>query len=81
MYLHKTQRNHTSAVHLSVHSRVDRGARTYVQFPKNGPEWDHAVRRLTMNPGDNAIIQDIKIQGQPFGHNYNAPLPNGVTSI
>eukprot|EP00959_Pyramimonas_sp_CCMP1952_P258008 5392360-Pyramimonas_sp.AAC.1 len=33
------------------------------------------VRRAAMNLGDNAIIQDIKIQGQPAGYNYNAPLP------
>eukprot|EP00959_Pyramimonas_sp_CCMP1952_P280773 5868814-Pyramimonas_sp.AAC.1 len=47
--LHKTKRNHTSAVHLSIHTRVDQGARTYVQSPKNGLELDHAVRRGTMN--------------------------------
>eukprot|EP00959_Pyramimonas_sp_CCMP1952_P175297 3663363-Pyramimonas_sp.AAC.1 len=41
MDLHKTQRNHTSAVHLSIHTRLDKGVRTYVQSPKNGPEWDH----------------------------------------
>eukprot|EP00959_Pyramimonas_sp_CCMP1952_P368299 7714874-Pyramimonas_sp.AAC.1 len=34
-----------------------------------------------MNLDDNAIIQDIKIQDQPIGYNYNAPLPNGVTNI
>eukprot|EP00959_Pyramimonas_sp_CCMP1952_P138360 2895819-Pyramimonas_sp.AAC.1 len=33
-----------------------------------------------MNLGDSAIIQDVKIQDQPTGHNYNAPLPNGVTN-
>eukprot|EP00959_Pyramimonas_sp_CCMP1952_P460302 9479640-Pyramimonas_sp.AAC.1 len=27
--------------------------------------------------GDN----QIKIQDQPIGYNYNAPLPNGVTNI
>eukprot|EP00959_Pyramimonas_sp_CCMP1952_P292607 6119815-Pyramimonas_sp.AAC.1 len=80
MDLHKTQRNHTSAVHLSIHTRVDEGARTYVQSPKNGPEWGHVVRRVTKNLDDNTIIQDIEIQDQPTGHNYNAPLPNGVTS-
>eukprot|EP00959_Pyramimonas_sp_CCMP1952_P018445 389920-Pyramimonas_sp.AAC.1 len=40
-----TQRNHTSAVHFSIHTRVHKGGRTYVQSPKNGPEWDHVVRR------------------------------------
>eukprot|EP00959_Pyramimonas_sp_CCMP1952_P021429 451973-Pyramimonas_sp.AAC.1 len=65
MELHKTKRNHTSAVHLSIHTRFDKGARTYVQSPKNGPEWGRVVRRVTMNLGDNTIIQDIEIQGQP----------------
>eukprot|EP00959_Pyramimonas_sp_CCMP1952_P146616 3068959-Pyramimonas_sp.AAC.1 len=41
--LHNTKRNHTSAVHLGIHARVDKGARTYVQSPKNGLEWDHVV--------------------------------------
>eukprot|EP00959_Pyramimonas_sp_CCMP1952_P170633 3565813-Pyramimonas_sp.AAC.1 len=81
MNFRMTQRNHTSAVHRSIHSRVDKGVRTCVQSPKNGPEWDHVVRRVAMNLGDNAIIQDIKIQDQPIGYNYNAPLPNGVTNI
>eukprot|EP00959_Pyramimonas_sp_CCMP1952_P362235 7586443-Pyramimonas_sp.AAC.1 len=35
---YKTQRHLTSAVHPSTHTRVDKGARTYVQSPKNGPE-------------------------------------------
>eukprot|EP00959_Pyramimonas_sp_CCMP1952_P024006 503253-Pyramimonas_sp.AAC.1 len=65
--LHKTQINHTSAVHLSIHTRVDQGVRTYVQSPKNGPEWGHVVRRVTMSLDDNAIIQYIKIQDQPSG--------------
>eukprot|EP00959_Pyramimonas_sp_CCMP1952_P066133 1380733-Pyramimonas_sp.AAC.1 len=43
--LYKTQRNHASAAHLKIHTRVDKGARTYVQSPKNGPEWDHIARR------------------------------------
>eukprot|EP00959_Pyramimonas_sp_CCMP1952_P204791 4282325-Pyramimonas_sp.AAC.1 len=81
MHLHKTQRNHTNAVHLSIHTRDDKGARTHVQYPKTGPEWDHVVRRVATSLDDNAIIQDIKIQDQPIGHNFNAPLPNGVTSI
>eukprot|EP00959_Pyramimonas_sp_CCMP1952_P305227 6387534-Pyramimonas_sp.AAC.1 len=34
-----------------------------------------------MNLDDNTIIQDIKIQDQPIGYYYNAPLPNGVTNI
>eukprot|EP00959_Pyramimonas_sp_CCMP1952_P386054 8090623-Pyramimonas_sp.AAC.1 len=34
-----------------------------------------------MNLDDNTIIQDIKIQDQPTGYNYNAPLPDGVTNI
>eukprot|EP00959_Pyramimonas_sp_CCMP1952_P196167 4101269-Pyramimonas_sp.AAC.1 len=37
--LHTTQRNHTIAVHLIIHTRVDKGVRTYVQYPKNGPGW------------------------------------------
>eukprot|EP00959_Pyramimonas_sp_CCMP1952_P324148 6784159-Pyramimonas_sp.AAC.1 len=41
MDLHKTQRNPTSAVPLSIHTRVDTGARTYVLSPMNGPEWGH----------------------------------------
>eukprot|EP00959_Pyramimonas_sp_CCMP1952_P430092 9007966-Pyramimonas_sp.AAC.1 len=65
-----------SAVHLNIQTRVDKGVRTYVQSPKNGPEWGHAVRRMTTNLGDNAIIQDIKIQDQPTAYNYNAPLPD-----
>eukprot|EP00959_Pyramimonas_sp_CCMP1952_P431287 9032840-Pyramimonas_sp.AAC.1 len=34
-----------------------------------------------MNLDDATIIQDIKIQDQPIGYNYNAPLPNGVTNL
>eukprot|EP00959_Pyramimonas_sp_CCMP1952_P439609 9203165-Pyramimonas_sp.AAC.1 len=81
MDLHQTQRKQTRAVHLSSHTRVDKGARTCFQSPMNGPGWDHVVRRVTTNLGDNTIIQDIKIQGQPIGCNYNAPLPNGVANI
>eukprot|EP00959_Pyramimonas_sp_CCMP1952_P416264 8721393-Pyramimonas_sp.AAC.1 len=81
MDLHKTQRKHTGAAHVRIHTRVDRGVRTYVQSPKNGPEWGHVVRRVTMNLGDDAIIQDIEIQGQPAGCNYDAPLPDGVANI
>eukprot|EP00959_Pyramimonas_sp_CCMP1952_P410880 8610672-Pyramimonas_sp.AAC.1 len=33
-----------------------------------------------MTLDDNTITQDIKIQGQPIGYNFNAPLPNGVTN-
>eukprot|EP00959_Pyramimonas_sp_CCMP1952_P164073 3430406-Pyramimonas_sp.AAC.1 len=62
MNVNKTQRNHTSAVHLSIHTRVDNGVRTYVRSPKNGPEWGHVVRRVTVNLGDNTIIQDVEIQ-------------------
>eukprot|EP00959_Pyramimonas_sp_CCMP1952_P343281 7190655-Pyramimonas_sp.AAC.1 len=42
---HKTQRNHTSALHLSIHTRVGKGVRTYVRSPKNGTDWGHVVRR------------------------------------
>eukprot|EP00959_Pyramimonas_sp_CCMP1952_P121043 2530772-Pyramimonas_sp.AAC.1 len=76
MDLHRTQRNHASSVHLSIHTRVDKGVRTFVQYPKNGPEFDHVVRRVTMNLDNNSIIQD-----QPAGYNYNAPLLDGVTNI
>eukprot|EP00959_Pyramimonas_sp_CCMP1952_P014655 310525-Pyramimonas_sp.AAC.1 len=75
MDLHKTQSSHTSAVHLSIHTQVHKGARTYVQSPKNGPERGHVVRRVAMDLGDDAVIQDIEIQGQPIGYIYNAPLP------
>eukprot|EP00959_Pyramimonas_sp_CCMP1952_P224447 4693149-Pyramimonas_sp.AAC.1 len=34
-----------------------------------------------MNLDDNTIIQDIEIQDQPTGYTYNAPLPDGVTTI
>eukprot|EP00959_Pyramimonas_sp_CCMP1952_P269644 5637120-Pyramimonas_sp.AAC.1 len=34
-----------------------------------------------MNLNPNSIIQDIKIQDQPTGYNFNAPLPDGVTNI
>eukprot|EP00959_Pyramimonas_sp_CCMP1952_P247615 5176292-Pyramimonas_sp.AAC.1 len=74
-------RKHTSAVHLDIHTRVGKSARTYVQSPKNDPEWDHVARRATVNLDDNTVIQDIKIQGQPSGCNYIAPLPNGVTNV
>eukprot|EP00959_Pyramimonas_sp_CCMP1952_P365147 7646237-Pyramimonas_sp.AAC.1 len=57
---HQTLRNHISAVHLSAHTRVDKGFRTYVQSPENGPQWDHMVRRVAMNLDDNTIMQDIK---------------------
>eukprot|EP00959_Pyramimonas_sp_CCMP1952_P360514 7549692-Pyramimonas_sp.AAC.1 len=30
-----------SVAHPSVHARVDKGARDYVQSPKNGPQWGH----------------------------------------
>eukprot|EP00959_Pyramimonas_sp_CCMP1952_P239638 5007859-Pyramimonas_sp.AAC.1 len=46
---HNIQRHHTSALHLSVHARVDKGARIYVQSPKNGPEWMGPCRET----GDN----------------------------
>eukprot|EP00959_Pyramimonas_sp_CCMP1952_P291569 6098512-Pyramimonas_sp.AAC.1 len=81
MDLHKTQRNHTSAVHLSPRTRVDKGVRTYVQSPKNGPGGGHVVRRVAMNLGRNSIIQDIKIEDQPTGYIYNAPFPDGVTDV
>eukprot|EP00959_Pyramimonas_sp_CCMP1952_P406121 8511256-Pyramimonas_sp.AAC.1 len=77
----ETQRNYTIAVQLSSHTRVYKGARTYVQSPKNGPAWDHVVRLVTTNLDDNAIIQDIGIQDHPIGYNHNAPLPNGVTNV
>eukprot|EP00959_Pyramimonas_sp_CCMP1952_P433209 9071807-Pyramimonas_sp.AAC.1 len=54
------RRSHTRAVHLSVHNRVDKGVRTYVQSPKTGPQWDYVVRRVTVNLDENAIIQDIQ---------------------
>eukprot|EP00959_Pyramimonas_sp_CCMP1952_P394326 8262490-Pyramimonas_sp.AAC.1 len=76
-----SQRNQTSAVHLSIHTRVDKGVRTYVQSPKNGPDWDHVVRRVSTNLDDNEIIQDIKVQDQPTVYKYNATLPDGVTNI
>eukprot|EP00959_Pyramimonas_sp_CCMP1952_P404262 8471054-Pyramimonas_sp.AAC.1 len=41
MDLHKTQRDHTHVVNLSIHTRVGKGVRTCVQSPKNGPEWGH----------------------------------------
>eukprot|EP00959_Pyramimonas_sp_CCMP1952_P203829 4262657-Pyramimonas_sp.AAC.1 len=78
---HTTKRHHTSAVLRSIHTRVDTGARTYAQSPKDASQWDHVVRRVTKNLGDNQIIQDIEIQDQPAGYNFNAPLPNGVTNI
>eukprot|EP00959_Pyramimonas_sp_CCMP1952_P264273 5526589-Pyramimonas_sp.AAC.1 len=81
MDLHKTRRNHASAVHLSIHTRVDKGYQTYVQSPKNGPEWDHVVRRVTMHLDDNSVMHDIQIEDQPIGCNFNSPLPNGVTTI
>eukprot|EP00959_Pyramimonas_sp_CCMP1952_P183640 3839851-Pyramimonas_sp.AAC.1 len=65
-------------MHLSIHARVDKQARTYVQSRRNGPEWGHVARRATMNLGDNTRLQGIKIQDQPIGHTYNAPLPNGL---
>eukprot|EP00959_Pyramimonas_sp_CCMP1952_P119868 2506475-Pyramimonas_sp.AAC.1 len=34
-----------------------------------------------MNLDDNTIIQDINIQDQPTGYNYNAQIPNGVTNV
>eukprot|EP00959_Pyramimonas_sp_CCMP1952_P344013 7205568-Pyramimonas_sp.AAC.1 len=81
MGLHKTKRSHTSAVHLRIHTRVDKRARPYAQSPKSGPEWGHVVRRATMNLDDNQITQDIKVHGQPIGYTYNAPLPNGVANF
>eukprot|EP00959_Pyramimonas_sp_CCMP1952_P403401 8452404-Pyramimonas_sp.AAC.1 len=34
-----------------------------------------------MNLDGNTFVQDIRIQDQPIGRNYNAPLPNGVANI
>eukprot|EP00959_Pyramimonas_sp_CCMP1952_P163160 3410693-Pyramimonas_sp.AAC.1 len=34
-----------------------------------------------MNLDDNQIIQDMQIQDQPIGYNFNAPLPTGVANI
>eukprot|EP00959_Pyramimonas_sp_CCMP1952_P222901 4659995-Pyramimonas_sp.AAC.1 len=81
MDLHKTQRNHASAAHLSIPTRVDKGIRTNVRSPKHGPAWGHVARRVTISLGDNQIIQDIEIQDQPIGYNCNAPLPNSATNI
>eukprot|EP00959_Pyramimonas_sp_CCMP1952_P379775 7955310-Pyramimonas_sp.AAC.1 len=79
--LHRTKINHTRGVHLSIHTRVVEGARTYVQSLKSGPEWGHVVRRVTMNLRDTTVIQDLKIQDQPIRCTHNAPLPNGVPNI
>eukprot|EP00959_Pyramimonas_sp_CCMP1952_P261769 5473807-Pyramimonas_sp.AAC.2 len=76
----QAQESHAGAAH-SVHTRVDKGVRSYVQPPKNGPDLDHVVRCATMSLDDNTIMQDIKVQDQPIGCNYNAPLPSGVTNI
>eukprot|EP00959_Pyramimonas_sp_CCMP1952_P042319 885125-Pyramimonas_sp.AAC.1 len=67
-YYHMTKRKHTSAVHLSVHARVDKGARTYVQSPKSGPHWDHATCRVTMNLDDSVMIRDMQVQYQPIAY-------------
>eukprot|EP00959_Pyramimonas_sp_CCMP1952_P151998 3180069-Pyramimonas_sp.AAC.1 len=75
------QKETARAAHLSIRTRVDKGARTYVQSPKTGPDWDPFVRRVTMTLDGSAIIQDTKIQDQPIGCNHNAPLPNGVTYV
>eukprot|EP00959_Pyramimonas_sp_CCMP1952_P349946 7332102-Pyramimonas_sp.AAC.1 len=61
---HKTTRIISSAVHLSVDTRVDKGARTYVQFPKNGLQLDHVARQATMNPDDNTNLKGIQVQDQ-----------------
>eukprot|EP00959_Pyramimonas_sp_CCMP1952_P013395 282488-Pyramimonas_sp.AAC.1 len=67
MYSHKTARNLASVARLSVHAIMDKGARIYVQSPKNGPEWDHVIRPATMNIDDTIVIQDIKTQDRPIG--------------
>eukprot|EP00959_Pyramimonas_sp_CCMP1952_P316619 6627125-Pyramimonas_sp.AAC.1 len=46
---------------------MDKGARICVQSPKNGPQRDHAARRVTTNFDDTSFMQ--------------APLPSGVTYI
>eukprot|EP00959_Pyramimonas_sp_CCMP1952_P209058 4373050-Pyramimonas_sp.AAC.1 len=56
---HKTKINHTSVVHLSIHARVGKGARAYVQSPKTAPEWGHVARRATTSLGDNRIMRDM----------------------
>eukprot|EP00959_Pyramimonas_sp_CCMP1952_P208764 4366692-Pyramimonas_sp.AAC.1 len=79
--LHNTHRKHTSDVHFSVHTRLDKGARTYVLSPQKDPEWDRVARRVTMNFDDKTIMQYINTQDQPIGCNYNAPFSNGVANI
>eukprot|EP00959_Pyramimonas_sp_CCMP1952_P064321 1343341-Pyramimonas_sp.AAC.1 len=69
MDLHKTQRNRTHAVHLRIHARVDKGARAYVQYPKNGHEWGQVVRRVTMNLGDNTITRATLSGTSPRANN------------
>eukprot|EP00959_Pyramimonas_sp_CCMP1952_P472463 9500075-Pyramimonas_sp.AAC.1 len=34
-----------------------------------------------LNFDDNIILQDIQVQDQPIGYNFNAPLPTGETNI
>eukprot|EP00959_Pyramimonas_sp_CCMP1952_P264286 5526854-Pyramimonas_sp.AAC.1 len=65
----------------TLRATVDKGARTYVQSPKKDPDWGHVARRVTMNLDDNFAMQGFKIQDQPIGCNYIAPLPNAVTNI
>ena len=78
---HRSPRHEKSVVHLSVHTRTDKGVKTYVQSPKNGPQWDHVVRRVTTNLDNNSVIQDINVKDQPIGYNYTAPLPSGISHI
>eukprot|EP00959_Pyramimonas_sp_CCMP1952_P393997 8255601-Pyramimonas_sp.AAC.1 len=46
----------------------------------NGPMRRARCRARTSLDGD-AMLQDIKVQGQPTGYNWIAPLPSGVTNI
>ena len=76
-----TRRHNRCMVHLSVHTRVDKQARTYVQPPKNGPSWDHVKRRVTYDLDTKKVIQDLLVQDQPTGYDWLASLPEGVRNI
>ena len=61
-------------IYLSIFTRADRGARTYVQTPLNGPKWDEVVRRVTFDLDAKHIIRSIQVKDQPTGCDLGLPF-------
>ena len=64
-----------------MHTRVDTKTTTYKKTPRNGPQWDYVIRRITYNLDMQEVIQDLLVQDQPTGYDWPAPLPQGAINI